>query len=318
MDWTIVAAKQGKKIASILPLIREDPSIDLYKLSDDEIHEQLLVAGKKIAYYQSEVQRASVTPDLNKEEVRTTILDNTHPWNEVETKIRQWLNKNLFEKRLPKQRQLWLYSSGPNVGKTSLVNWLENYLRIYRPVPGEDWDDNYKDGSYDCIVLDEYIGGKPFTYLNSLLEGNPMRMRVRGEAARTKTDNLPVIVLSNKNPLQCYPNISREHMETMLARLFIVKVSEPMTVFLTLGNPEGLPDDGLGKGWRPEDDFTVPLTPVRSARGIPPPPPDLQLQRQNAVWGIGRDLHDLDRFSRELGLKRSRSEDTLSQVIDLS
>lgn len=294
MDFSTVSKKQGKKLASLIPIIRENPDIDLYKLSDDEIHGELLNNGKKIAYYQSELQRCNETGKLESSLCKHIILDTSYAWTAQECLIRQWLNKNLWEKRLPKQRQLWIYSSGPNVGKTSLINWLENYFRIYRPVPGEDWDDQYKDKSYDLIVLDEYLGGKPFTYLNSLLEGNPMRMRVRGEAARTKTDNLPVIVLSNKSPLQCYPNITRDHMQTMLARLYVVKVAEPMTTFLQLGNPEGIPDDGLGTGWTPEDEFTVPVTPVRNnARGTPVMPPLIGLKRQRTDYSEPPPFPDL-------------------------
>ena len=116
-----------------------------------------------------------------------------------------WICKNVLLnfKRKYKQRQLFIH--GPsNMGKSSLIDHLHKYLRVYT-VPHEHFYDNYNDYDYDIAVIDEFTGQKPLSWMNSFLEGRPMSLRQKGRQY-TKRKNLPVIILSNLSPEDCYRN----------------------------------------------------------------------------------------------------------------
>lgn len=143
------------------------------------------------------------------------------------TQIVEWLNLNIKIKRTFKQKQLYIYGP-PNMGKTSLVHFLEKYLMIYRIPPDEDFYDDYEDGVYDLMVLDEFRGNKRVQWLNILLEGSFLPLRKKG-SQYLKKDNLPIIILSNFSLEDSYQNVNRhqpERLESLKARLEIIEVSE--------------------------------------------------------------------------------------------
>lgn len=132
-------------------------------------------------------------------------VEEDHVWNH---EIVHWLEQNMLtiQPRPHKSRQLWLY--GPtNVGKTTLISQLENLgVRIYRMPYDGNWFDSYANGAYDLIVMDEYGGSNslPVHKLNQWLEGAPLPVCRRGQAPVLKTENLPIIVLSNHSPDEVY------------------------------------------------------------------------------------------------------------------
>lgn len=119
-----------------------------------------------------------------------------------------------------KQPQLWLY--GPtNIGKSTLINNLEKYFRIYH-IPTEDWYCEYKDNDYDIAVLDEYCGSKTIGFLNKWLEGGTFPLRQRNKASYNKKQNIPTIICSNLSPSELYQKCAAVQIDALVARLCIV------------------------------------------------------------------------------------------------
>lgn len=152
-------------------------------------------------------------------------VDEMDYWPAEAQTIVRWLNKNIMKPRKFKQKQL--YVQGPTgVGKTTMINNLEKYCRVYY-LPYEEFYDYYMDGEYDLIVIDEFKGQKKVTFLNKLLEGSNMPMPQKGQQTM-KTDNLPVIILSNYHPDNAYKNIDYHAMQALTARLECVYIGERM------------------------------------------------------------------------------------------
>lgn len=162
--------------------------------------------------------------------------------------IANWLNKNIKVERKFKQPQLYVFGI-PNTGKTTMINNLEKYVRVYR-LPNEDFYDDYYDKEYDLIVIDEFKGQKKQTFMNKLLDGQPMQMPKKG-SQYLKKQNLPVIVLSNYSLDNAYKNLDYMAAQALDVRLFIVEVrqfiklpffeEDPLATFDNLVNIFGYP-----------------------------------------------------------------------------
>nr|UOF76962.1 rep protein [Cressdnaviricota sp.]UOF79165.1 rep protein [Cressdnaviricota sp.]UOF81669.1 rep protein [Cressdnaviricota sp.]UOF82586.1 rep protein [Cressdnaviricota sp.]UOF82848.1 rep protein [Cressdnaviricota sp.] len=137
--------------------------------------------------------------------------------------IVKWMNENICCQRKFKQTQLMIV--GPkNTGKTSLIEALNKWLRIYY-IPFEDFYDFYYDDQYDIVVFDEFKAQKTIQWLNLFLQGAPMNIRKKG-SQYMKMKNLPVIILSNYLLEDAYKNSDEEKLETLRSRLEIVEVQE--------------------------------------------------------------------------------------------
>jgi len=164
--------------------------------------------------------------------VRVRPADNySTNWNH---EIASWLKLNLRTKRAHRQKQLWICAR-PGMGKTSLVMMLEKEfdLSVYYWPKEELWWDAYSDGAYDLIVLDEFHSQKTITQLNPVLSGDPTPLSRRCAAPLTKRDNLPVIIMSNYLPEECFSKVAAHHpskLEPLLDRLTVVKVEGPIRI----------------------------------------------------------------------------------------
>ncbi len=86
----------------------------------------------------------------------------------------------------------------------------------------EDFDDEYENNTYDLIVIDEFKGQRKLTWINKFVEGAPMSLRKKG-SQYLKTDNPPVVILSNYNLEQCYSKVKDWRLEPFRARFdFII------------------------------------------------------------------------------------------------
>jgi len=139
--------------------------------------------------------------------------------------LASWLNQNI---RTPTPRphrtaQLWLRAS-PGTGKTTLIKFLEQSfnLSIYYWPKDEKWWDTYEDGCYDLIVLDEYKAHKKITELNPILSGDTAPLSRRGMPPIIKKENLPVIILSNFLPQECYHKALPVQLAPLLDRLTVI------------------------------------------------------------------------------------------------
>ncbi len=166
---------------------------------------------------------------------KTTVSSNpirqplpSHPDN-VQWAVCAWLHKNMKRDRAHKQSQLWLWSTLPGMGKTSLIQFLDKHYRVYYIPQDENWYDLYDDNSYDLAVLDDYNrASKKLSWLNRFLEGAAFHLSQRNSGC-VKRDNIPVIICSNLPPDQIY---SRTRViNTLLARIDIIEVTRPLFPF---------------------------------------------------------------------------------------
>lgn len=130
-------------------------------------------------------------------------------------------------------------------------------LTIYNWPKDERWWDLYGDGQYDIIMLDEFRSQKMITDLNPILSGDPVTLSRRGMAPVEKRDKLPVIIMSNYTPEECFPN-ANEHgkLEPLLDRIKVVKCEGPIRLV------EGAPPAECSTPFQFDD--------------LPPPPPGSQ------------------------------------------
>ena len=176
-------------------------------------------------------------------------------WN---NEIASWLTTNLRQKRKHRQKQLWIQGP-PGIGKTKMMKKLRKWysLTIYNWPKDERWWDLYGDGQYDIIMLDEFRSQKMITDLNPILSGDPVTLSRRGMAPIEKRDKLPVIIMSNYTPEECFPN-ANEHgkLEPLLDRIKVVKCEGPIRLV------EGAPPAECSTPFQFDD--------------LPPPPPGSQ------------------------------------------
>lgn len=137
-------------------------------------------------------------------------------------KIAEWILKNIRQPRQFKSPQLYIH--GPkNLGKTSLVEWLEKSLSVYHMPMGEEFYDLYSD-DYDLVVMDEFKGQKTIQWLNLFLQGSPLNIRKKG-CQSMKRKNLPCIILSNYSLSEIYVKANLDgRLSTLEARLLCVEI----------------------------------------------------------------------------------------------
>lgn len=139
--------------------------------------------------------------------------------------IADWVNANVLKERPFAQKQLYVF--GPTRhGKTSLVQQLKTCLRIYT-VPDENFYDDYGDEKYDLIVFDEFTTQKTIQWMNRFLDGQDAPLRQKGHQTM-KRKNLPVLILSNTSLEGLYCRVEDAHLDTLIRRLMIVHLSEPV------------------------------------------------------------------------------------------
>jgi hypothetical protein len=152
-------------------------------------------------------------------------------WN---SEIASWLNANLRMTRPHRTKQLWICAP-PRMGKTSLIMMLEETFKLstYYWPRDEKWWDGYSDNEYDWIVLDEFFTQKTITELNPILSGDPVPLSRRGLSPIVKRQNLPVIILSNYTPEECFTRVAVQQphkIAPLLDRLTVVKAEGPIRI----------------------------------------------------------------------------------------
>lgn len=137
-----------------------------------------------------------------------------------------WLNRNMFSARPFKQQQLYLHGP-PNTRKTSLVALLRPYFNVMDVDYQEDYYCGYTP-SVNLLFFDEFKGQKPVTHLNKLIEGSPIPLKRKFKMAITKEKNIPAIFCSNYAPHQAYSKIISMALDSFLARLLVVNLTDPL------------------------------------------------------------------------------------------
>ena len=164
-------------------------------------HTKALRAGTAAALLVPVRVRAAVTPLIS-----------------TNVQIAAWLNSAIRIQRPFRSTQLWI-KAPPGAGKTTLIRNLETWysLRVYYWPKDETWWDAYEDGAYDLIVLDEFKSQKKITDLNPILSGDPIPLSRRSAPPLVKRDNLPVMILSNFAPEECFHRCSAQQLAPLLA-----------------------------------------------------------------------------------------------------
>lgn len=159
----------------------------------------------------------------------------TNDENDPTLAIAIWLDRNIRRDREFKKKQLYIYSDGPDAGKTHLVNELTKYLTVYH-LPKQRFIDGYESNRYDLVVIDEFKAQHTVTFLNEFVQGGVMHLDQKG-SGHIKTDNPPIIILSNYAPEECFRKANTtKQFATFLSRFEVVKIPEKykIDVFHTL------------------------------------------------------------------------------------
>jgi len=223
-------AKKNTKTSLILKDIKSGQKLD--DLVED--HSEFLLHNlKKVKEYLDFLELRERRLQFVEAQTRKVRVQPAAPyltnWNR---EIASWLNLNLRSQRAHRQKQLWICAR-PGMGKTSLIMMLEKAydLSVYYWPKEEVWWDAYSDGAYDLIVLDEFHSQKTITQLNPILSGDPTPLSRRCSAPLVKRDNLPVIILSNYLPEECFSKVAANapsKLEPLIDRLTIVSVDGPI------------------------------------------------------------------------------------------
>jgi len=203
--------------------------------------------------------------------------------------IAEWLNQNLMKIRTFGALQLYLH--GPTgIGKTHLISTLEPALRIYYLNMTEDWMDGYDDENVDVIVIEEFNSQKTIQFMNQLLDGQPMPLRIRnGCNGKLKKKNVPIIILSNYGLHEVYSKVDAARKATFERRVLAVYSAERLDVRIDL--QPAAPESQLRPD-SPEDHLISDelLEPSLSALYPPSPQPPGEPQPPTGTGNISQSL----------------------------
>lgn len=167
-------------------------------------------------------------------------------------KIVKWLTNNLIRLRTRPIRasQLWIYGA-PGVGKTTFAMLISKCWRVYF-APEENWWGDFDEDEFDLMIFDEYIGQFPRQFMNKLLDGQELKMPVKlGSQPVLKKRNIPIIVLSNVQPMDLYQEKPNPVLTQAFASRFLVcRVDDDELPSLLLHSSvaEAQTEVGLGEG----------------------------------------------------------------------
>jgi len=214
----LAATKSAGKKRAIWDVIGE-------KIAAGQSAKQIVLADRSLYFHLKYIENAVAQEALWNMPIKPKFLgafSNDLCYENMQ--IADWLMKNVGVARTFKQEQLYVH--GPlGLGKTFLLNMLQECLNVYvAPYDGE-WFDDYTD-DYDLVVFDEFRSQYTIQFLNSFLEGSTKPLRRRGKGPYVKQKNVPVVFMSNYAPEEAYGKVTTEKLETLKIRLKIVNVTK--------------------------------------------------------------------------------------------
>jgi len=214
VDVESIKKKRASKSTEVAKMLMEGKSMAEVNAVDPGY---VMINKRKLEEYQSWIECEN-----SKKSKIDWIPPKLDGLTDANKQIAEWISKNIRQPRAFKAQQLFIH--GPrNLGKTSLIEWLEKSLSVYHVPMGEEFYDLYSD-DYDLVVMDEFKGQKTIQWMNMFLQGSPMNIRKKG-AQVMKKKNLPVIILSNYSLGECYPKARDDgRLNTLECRLEIVEI----------------------------------------------------------------------------------------------
>ncbi|AUM61732.1 Rep [uncultured virus] len=211
MSAQAVIAKKAAKHDTIAKLLLEGKSIqDCFEVEPGYVGFNLQKVQFLYQWLKTQKPSIPLDPWVNLDLTRYAL-------NSPDFQISEWLNNNLFTRRPPRTKHLYLV--GPTqLGKSHLIRCLKNFCRIYK-VPNKGpyyvgWEDN----KYDLININELQGGWMASDMLQFLDGEDLHLKIHGGFSY-KSQNLPTIITSQKNFRQCYPNLSTDVIEALDSRV---------------------------------------------------------------------------------------------------
>lgn len=140
------------------------------------------------------------------------------------TQVVNWANLNFIGRRVPRQKQLWLWSRQPELGKSypwaiTMRKFKTCYEWIYGPKQAQE--------IFGCeyILIDELKGGITVTELKSLSQMYGMNLDIKYGHPQFFDKNVPLIITSNRPPREIYHKCNNEDMESLESRFEIIEVN---------------------------------------------------------------------------------------------
>ncbi len=141
-----------------------------------------------------------------RELLEEAVSPDTIPYQPIEltpvwTMIFKWFHVNLLEKRLYKQKQMFIWGA-PDVGKSSIVRALVRLgLSVYYPPARRNCWNGYADHKYHLMFWDEFTTDYMSTEdFKKLLCGDPISLDGKYAQMINKTENGPILMASNDPP----------------------------------------------------------------------------------------------------------------------
>jgi len=121
--------------------------------------------------------------------------------------------------------KIYIYYGPSGTGKTrrATEEFPDAYIVTEPNGNGTLWWDGYE--GQKVVIFDEFLGQRRLNWMNSFCEGRTFKVHRRYRDT-LKKDNLPVIVLSNKLPAECYSNLSQDIIDTLLSRFTVITLSQ--------------------------------------------------------------------------------------------
>lgn len=222
--WKAGELKKNTRVAVVAKRLQEDPSRQTLYEIDNDFPDIVLTSLAKLEDY-----RLFQQDKLLWQRKITFYGVETTTRCALTQAICDWINGNIRKKREIKQPQLWLWGP-PSCGKTAMIHILSRALRMYEVVDDNGWFDAYENGYYDFIAMDEFDKDvMSLSVFKKLTAGYPMNLKRRGRRPILKTDNLPVIVTSQKNIQNTFQlPFGDPHLEALQDRFIEVLVAYPL------------------------------------------------------------------------------------------